>query len=75
MLEALYKAGAKLPIKTKFVKDKMKKKEIKKLTKDQSLREVDKLKKICSILGFKKGWSDTKRCRIFYDKEKYSKII
>ena len=51
-----YKASAKLPIKTKTIKrsHKMKKQEIKKLTKDQLIKNIDKFKKIYSILGFKK---------------------
>ena len=54
--EALYKASAKLPIKTKFIKRffNMKKNELKKLTKDQALKNIDKLKKIYLILDFKK---------------------
>ena len=48
--EALYKAGAKLPIKTKFVKkDNDKKTENKKLTKDQAEKKLDYLKKIYLI--------------------------
>ena len=42
--QALYKAGAKLPIKTKFVKDNDKKTENKKLTKDQA-EKIDYLKR------------------------------
>ena len=44
--EALYKASAKLPIKTKFIKRQMnKKKEEKKLTKDQAEKKILSLKK------------------------------
>ena len=44
--EALYKASAKLPIKTKFIKrTQMKKKDIKKMTKSQALKDLDKFKK------------------------------
>ena len=53
--EALYKASAKLPIKTKFVKDKMsKKKEDKKLTKDQAEKKILTLKKDLFNIRFKK---------------------
>ena len=38
--EALYKASAKLPIKTKFIKDNAKEKEDKKLTKDQAEKKI-----------------------------------
>ena len=44
--EALYKASAKLPIKTKFIKRiQMKQKEIKKMTISQATKDIDKLKK------------------------------
>ena len=54
--EALYKASAKLPIKTKFIKrvGQYEKKEIKKLTKDQALKNIDKLKKDLFNFRFQK---------------------
>ena len=53
--EALYKASAKLPIKTKFVKRQMiKKKEDKQLTKDQAEKKILMLKKDLFNLRFKK---------------------
>ena len=54
--EALYKASAKLPIKTKFVKRKYmaKKKEDKKLTKDQAEKKILTLKKDLFNIRFKK---------------------
>jgi len=54
--EALYKASAKLPIKTKFIKRiyNMKKNELKKLTKDQALKNIDKLKKDLFNFRFQK---------------------
>ena len=53
--EALYKASAKLPIKTKFIKDNMaKKKEDKKLTKIKQKKKLLTLKKIYLILDLKK---------------------
>ena len=53
---ALYKASAKLPIKTKFIRElhNMKKKELKKLTKDQALKNIDKLKKDLFNFRFQK---------------------
>ena len=54
--EALYKASAKLPIKTKFIKRKImaKKKEDKKLTKDQAEKKLLTLKKDLFNIRFKK---------------------
>ena len=53
--EALYKASAKLPIKTKFVKRQMvKKKEDKQLTKDQAEKKILTLKKDLFNIRFKK---------------------
>ena len=53
--EALYKASAKLPIKTKFIKRQMnKKKEEKKLTKDQAEKKILSLKKDLFNIRFKK---------------------
>ena len=54
--EALYKASAKLPIKTKTIKDlhKMKKQEIKKLSKDEILKNIDKMKKDLFNFRFQK---------------------
>ena len=53
--EALYKASAKLPVKTKFIKDKNeKKKEDKKMTKDQAEKQVITLKKDLFNMRFKK---------------------
>ena len=54
--EALYKASAKLPIKTKFIEDKImaKKKEDKKLTKDQADKKIMTLKKDLFNIRFKK---------------------
>ena len=53
--EALYKASAKLPIKTKFIVGNMKnKKENRKLTKDQSIKKIASLKKDLFNIRFKK---------------------
>ena len=53
--EALYKASAKLPIKCKFIKRiQMKKNEIKKMTKEQALKDIDKLKKDLFNFRFQK---------------------
>jgi large subunit ribosomal protein L16 len=54
--EALYKASAKLPIKTKTIKRLciMKKQEIKKLSKDEILKNIDKLKKDLFNFRFQK---------------------
>ena len=53
--EALYKASAKLPIKTKFIKGLLnEKKDIKKLNKEQALKDLEKFKKGYSTLDFKK---------------------
>ena len=53
--EALYKASAKLPIKCKFIKRiKMKKSEIKKMTKEQALKDIEKLKKDLFNFRFQK---------------------
>ena len=54
--EALYKASAKLPIKTKTIKRfaNMKKQEIKKLSKDQVLKNIDKFKKDLFNFRFQK---------------------
>ena len=43
--EALYKASAKLPIKCKFIKEYNEKKEIKKLTKTEIMKNLDTFKK------------------------------
>ena len=54
--EALYKASAKLPIKTKPIKRllNMKKQEIKKLSKDEVVKNIDKLKKDLFNFRFQK---------------------
>ena len=53
--EALYKASAKLPIKTKFIKRvEMKKKDIKKQSKDELSKNIDKLKKDLFNMRFQK---------------------
>ncbi len=54
--EALYKASAKLPIKTKTIKRfaQMKRQEIKKLSKDEALKNIEKLKKDLFNFRFQK---------------------
>ena len=53
--EALYKASAKLPIKCKFIKRiQMKKSDIKKMTKEQALKDIEKLKKDLFNFRFQK---------------------
>ena len=53
--EALYKASAKLPIRCKFIKRiQMKKSDIKKLTKDQAMKDIEKFKKDLFNFRFQK---------------------